>query len=115
MREIKFRGMDKNGDWHYGDLLHHDHGILIIVDEQGKQHKIINKTLGQFIGLQDESGIDIYEGDFCQAGTQFMTISNEDPIWLTIIALIKGNPGMYQKLKIIGNIHLNAARILRPL
>ena len=63
MRKIKFRGKDKAGEWHYGDLLHHDHDVLIIVDEQGKQHKIINETLGQFTGLQDDSKTDIYEGD----------------------------------------------------
>ena len=63
MRIIKFRGKDKVGEWHYGDLLHHDHDVLIIVDDAGKQHKIINETLGQFTGLQDDSKIDIYEGD----------------------------------------------------
>lgn len=66
MRTIKFRGKRKDGKWLYGDLLHRDGEIYILPEDavdSMNNYEVLPETVGQFTGLTDGSGKDIYEGD----------------------------------------------------
>ena len=62
-REIKFRGKTPDGKWITGSetFIHDGDGVWL--HDGCDVVKVMEDTVGQFTGLRDSRGIEIYEGD----------------------------------------------------
>lgn len=69
MREIRFRGKEHTGEWITGGFVQKrgvPHIVAHIVDrgvDEWRAIPVIPATVGQFTGLRDAKGVEIYEGD----------------------------------------------------
>lgn len=118
-REIKFRGLRTDGEgWVYGFPYSsmYDEDIDQIV-EWDYHHDIIPETVGQFTGLYDKNGTEIYEGDLVQWHNASGIHYNMGIVtWCnTKSAYVVRNHDYedymydvhYARIEVIGNIHKN--------
>jgi uncharacterized phage protein (TIGR01671 family) len=71
-RVIKFRGKTERGRWIYG---YYSSRHCIWDESVEDDIEILPSTIGQFTGLKDKAGVEIYEGDVvgvCERGHEWV-------------------------------------------
>ena len=131
MRSIKFRGQRiDNGEWVYGDLRqrmgHYPAIIESYCTDEGnvgyREVAVAEESVGQFTGLRDINGKDIYEGDI-------LDVNYADEESRLEVRFVRGvfaflwdgnlddefpcNAPTQEWAKVVGNIHDNPKMIKR--
>lgn len=116
MREIKFRGRNIKDEWCFG-LLSRANSCWFISNSAGAPFafQVCEATIGQFTGLQDKNGKDIYEGDVIRYNDGQKKVNGEFVENYSIFAVeyrkCAFNIAMFTEvtssIEVIGNIHDN--------
>lgn len=112
-REIKFRGLTKDGEWLYGSLSMGGDSAFIEPSDRTTfcRRQVLPETVGQFTGRFDDDDKEIYTGDkasLCTNIGDIIGVCEYDNI-LTQFIWVTDQDGVYflsgVDAKIIGTIH----------
>lgn len=122
-RIIKFRGLAvSSGEMVYGCLIKKRYNALadwMIEDENGLGSDVVTESIGQFTGLFDKNGKEIYDGDIIDFAYNNFVIEFADARFKSLLigrtddTQILGSK-IWIGSEVIGNIHQNKELLNAP-
>ena len=114
MREILFRGYNKNiKRFIFGDLIHFENEFKII-DKSGYNFFVDTETVGQFTGVTDKNVVKIFEGDILLFGDKSFAVEWQNDIvgfgYFYTSDRVLGCDGI--NCEVIGTIHENPEKLI---
>ena len=113
MRTIKFRGLGVGNDMYkdkfvYGSLILCEDDIESTIINDEFESQVLTDSVGEFIGIIDKNGMEIYEGDV----VDICRHKDENSLYQLVVKDIRNIPMVFYGSsftwsEIIGNIHEN--------
>lgn len=115
-KQIKFRGIDiSTGKMVFGGGIDTQRDTPVIINH-GERYFVDTKTVGQFIGVYDSDGVEIYTNDITQDHIGIGVVEYVDHRAAFCVNYLNGEckwfidyvlKGERESIKVIGNVHRN--------
>lgn len=130
MREIKFRGKTPTKRWIVGSLIYHGEQprIEFVTKRHSANNRVLDtdwayvdpETVGQFTGLTDKNGKEVYEGDIATDGKYWYTVEFSTYSCSFVWSRHGSSNNFHfekindsEEMEVIGNIHDNSELLIK--